>query len=120
MDLPDVCLEDLEEEPESAVAMAEFDVADCGVAEKTRKKQHGRQPSNGSLDLSALFAPIRFPSLNWRRRNTNSSIVLDEEQQQQQQHPAVKVIQVDVEIVCPDTSVDETVKDEAIPTPADC
>lgn len=59
---------------------------------RPRKKVHGRQPSAGSLDLSFLFPPIRFPSLNWRRRNT-----VDEEPKD---GPSGTAVEVAVEI-CP-------------------
>ncbi|XP_057375055.1 amphoterin-induced protein 3-like [Daphnia carinata] len=72
LDLPDdICLEDEnlngmgEEEIEAAPEETET------AGGRPRKRfGHGRQASAGSLDLSFLFAPIRFPSLNWRRRNT--------------------------------------------------
>jgi len=79
LDLPDVGLEDLE--------------GDEDMEEQQERKKHRRQPSSGSLGLDFLFAPIRFPALQWRRRN----IVLDEEDP-----PAAtsEVVQVAVEI-CP-------------------
>lgn len=75
LDLPDdVCLEDV---GLGSLGDDEFDCPIEGTVEsetaeaRPRKKfGHGRQPSAGSLDLSFLFPPIRFPSLNWRRRNT--------------------------------------------------
>lgn len=73
LDLPDDCLEDVglgplgDDELEGAIEVA----TEIEAEARPRKKfGHGRQPSAGSLDLSFLFPPIRFPSLNWRRRNT--------------------------------------------------
>ena len=66
LDLPEVCLDELVAgEP---IEMVEMEKEPATVVHKI--KAHGRQSSAGSLDLSFLFAPIRFPSLSWRRRNT--------------------------------------------------
>lgn len=64
LDLPEVCLDELVAEQ---MEMTEPTAAAAAVV---KIKSHGRQPSAGSLDLSFLFPPIRFPSLHWRRRNT--------------------------------------------------
>lgn len=92
LDLPDdVCLDDVGLESlgdgELEGAIEEMEAAG---ARPRKKFGHGRQPSAGSLDLSFLFPPIRFPSLNWRRRNT-----VDEE-------PKVGAVAVEVDVeICP-------------------
>lgn len=94
LDLPDdICLED-----ENLNGMGEEEIEGAPEEMETaggrpRKRfGHGRQSSAGSLDLSFLFAPIRFPSLNWRRRNT-----VDEETKNE---CSVTALEVAVEI-CP-------------------
>jgi len=89
LDLPDVCLEELE---------ADEDMEE-DQQERKKAQGHGRQHSAGSLDLGFLFPPIRFPSLHWRRRNA----AVDEEEPSVQ---ASEVVQVAVEI-CPVPATNE-------------
>ena len=114
LDLPDdVCLEDEnldalgDEELEGAIEEME-----TAGARPRKRFGHGRQSSAGSLDLSFLFAPIRFPSLNWRRRNT-----VDEEPKNAGSGTAVEVA---VEI-CPVPAEQETETNTLQPvSSADC
>jgi hypothetical protein len=113
LDLPDdVCLEDEnldalgDEELEGAIEEME-----AAGARPRKRFGHGRQSSAGSLDLSFLFAPIRFPSLNWRRRNT-----VDEEPKNVASGTAVEVA---VEI-CPVPVEQETETTLQPVTSTDC
>lgn len=81
LDLPDdvvlevvglAALDDQDLDP--SVAHAVEELAELGP----RKKCHGRQASTGSFDFSFLFPPVRFPSLNWRRRNTVDEETLED------------------------------------------
>lgn len=115
LDLPDdVCLEDVGLETLGDVELegAAEEMESAG-ARPRKKFGHGRQASAGSLDLSFLFAPIRFPSLNWRRRNT-----VDEEPKMGASGTAVEV---DVEI-CPVPDEQETESSALQPGPSsnDC
>lgn len=97
LDLPDPmeCLADCEELDVNVQAAEEF----------PRKKTHGRQASNGSFDFSFLFPPVRFPSLNWRRKNT-----VDEEPQVEPPTELEVAVEIcptpdeDVEAIRPSTS----------------
>lgn len=72
LDLPDVM------ELDCPVECEELDANAHAAEDFPRKKTHGRHPSTGSFDFSSFFPTgVRFPSLNWRRRNT-----VDEEPQE--------------------------------------
>lgn len=95
LDLPDDVMASMLEDDFEIPAT---EVADPQMQQQHQRKKsgHGRQPSAGSLDLSFLFPPIRFPSLNWRRRNT-----VDEEQQSNVEGNQNLKVAVDVELYAP-------------------
>lgn len=112
LDLPDDVMASMLEDD---LEIPATEATDPQTQQQQRKKSgHGRQPSAGSLDLSFLFPPIRFPSLNWRRRNT-----VDEEQQPSNEEGAQSLkVAVDVELYNPPdcaVSVEEALPLQELP-----
>lgn len=97
LDLPDDVMASMLEDDLEIPATETIDPLQLQQQHQRKKSGHGRQPSAGSLDFSFLFPPIRFPSLNWRRRNT----VDEEEQQSNEEGNQPLKVAVDVELYNP-------------------